>query len=312
MFTPYQVLQDRKIESWKLVSTTPIKVEIPDFITSGLMYKVQQSFTDNNIVETSCKYQKKFYVYRNDVIIGQSIRLYGEYTQIELDLLKHFCKPDTIVYDVGANIGYHSVGFASMAKHVYCFEPNDKHYKLLGMNTKHLPNVSMFRQAIGDYVGTTHVSDFDLNKPGNYGEAMLQNAGQVTDICTIDSLQLPKPHIIKMDTEGFEYKVLLGATETIKNHKPIIFYESHNVVELDLIYDLLHGYGYNIYWMASPNFNPNNFNKNQTNVFGFGGVVNCLAMPDTYPLISNLAPVIDRNDTHIKFFERMRNMNKGV
>lgn len=306
MYTPFQVYQDRNIVSWSEPKVTPIKVEIPEYITSRIEYTLHNRGINTNIVETDCKYQQKFYVYRNDVIIGQSIRLYGEYTQVELDLLKHFCDQNTIVYDIGANIGYHSVGFASMAKHVYCFEPNDKHYKLLGMNTKHLQNVSMFKQAIGDYVGKTYISDFDLNKPGNYGEAMCVDVGIETDICTIDSLQLPKPTLIKMDTEGFEYKVLQGGIKTITKHKPIIFFESHNVKELDLIFDMLNGLKYKIYWMASPNFNPNNYKRNQTNVFGYGGVVNCLAMPDTKPIISNLEPMIDRNDTHIKFFERMR------
>lgn len=305
MYTPIQNYQDRNIISWSEPKVTPIPVEIPEYVKTRLEYQLQKMQL-SEIVETDCKYQQKFYVYRNDTIIGQSIRLYGEYTQIELDLLKHFCDEHTIVYDIGANIGYHSVGFASMAKHVYCFEPNDKHYKLLGMNTKHLSNVTLLKKAIGDYVGKTHISDFDTNVPGNYGEAMCLDKGIETDISTIDSLNLPKPDIIKMDTEGFEYKVLSGGIQTLTKHKPIIFFESHNVVELDLIFDMLDGLKYKIYWMASPNFNPNNFKNNKTNVFGYGGVVNCLAMPDNKPIISNLEPMIDRNDTHIKFFERMR------
>jgi len=42
---------------------------------------------------------------------------------------------------------------------------------------------------------------------------------------TIDELNLDGCDFIKIDVEGFEWGVLLGAIETIKKYKPIIFYE---------------------------------------------------------------------------------------
>ena len=42
---------------------------------------------------------------------------------------------------------------------------------------------------------------------------------------TVDSLALEECDFIKIDTEGSEILVLIGALETIKKYKPIIFFE---------------------------------------------------------------------------------------
>ena len=62
------------------------------------------------------KYNPKFYFYTGDNIIGLSIRMYGEYTETEIDLLKHFINKESVVYDIGGNIGVHTVAFAHYAK----------------------------------------------------------------------------------------------------------------------------------------------------------------------------------------------------
>lgn len=308
----HQPYLDTDIISWKLTNTTNIPVYVPDGIkpiNNPDITRLQP--TVNEIVSSRTRYTDKFYTYLRDTIIGQSIRLYGEYTQVELDLLKQFSNNQSIIYDIGANIGYHTLGFSHMSKHVYAFEPNTKSYKLLEMNTKNRKNITLFKKIVGDSVGKNYISDYDTDSQGNYGECMVSNTGELVDQISIDSLTLPKPDIIKIDVEGFEINVFNGAKQTIKKHTPIMFYESHNCKELDQIYDFLHDEcGYEIYWIPSPNFNPNNFKKNQENVFGYGGVVNCLALPKRLNPAHNSQTVIDRNDTHMKFYDRMSKVNK--
>jgi len=247
-----------------------------------------------------------FNFYSTDTIIGQAIKLYGEYTQIELELLKIFCNVEhTIIYDVGANIGYHSVGFASYAKHVYCFEPNLKNYKILELNTKSLNNVTLIQSGCSDKNTLGFVTDFDINKPGNYGECMLTNAGQSCNLIKLDDANLPIPHIIKIDVEGHELAVINGARNIITTHKPVIFYESMHGSGFDIIYDYLHDQlGYSIHWMFSGNYNPNNYNNNVINIFGSGGVINCLATPPGIK-VEGLVPMISRNDTYTDFIQRL-------
>ena len=49
------------------------------------------------------------------------------------------------------------------------------------------------------------------------------NEKQGNVICkTLDSFNLKNIDFIKIDVDGFEYKVLCGAVETIKNSNPVI------------------------------------------------------------------------------------------
>ena len=48
----------------------------------------------------------------NDIVIGKSLKNYGEYAEHEMMLLSHWIEPEDTVIDVGANIGTHSVFFS--------------------------------------------------------------------------------------------------------------------------------------------------------------------------------------------------------
>lgn len=256
------------------------------------------------------KYMEEFYIYTNDTIIGRSIDMYGEYTELELQLLRNFLNTDSIVYDIGANIGYHTVGFSVLAGTVYAFEPNQKNLDLLHKNTDHLKNVSVFECAVGNSNDDIFVEDFDLDKPGNYGELHIKESGTPCKCVKLDDLDdIYYPDLIKIDVEGYELQVLQGAVNTIKETNPIIFYEAHGK-DLPEIYDFLTELGYTMYWYPCPNFNPNNFYKNNYNIFGQGGVVNVLAMPSTKPQISNLVKYEHRLDSIFAAIQRYQDANK--
>ena len=250
------------------------------------------------IVSAPTRYTDTFYFYENDYIIGASIALYGEYTQVEVDLLANFINADSVVYDVGGNIGYHTVAFASMAKEVHSFEPNDRNYLLLEKNTQAFNNVKLYHSACSDVVGESFISDYDTTSPGNYGECMMSDSGQPCKTVRIDDLDLPKPDVIKIDVEGHELKVFQGASKTIMKHRPVIFYESMHGTGFDIIYDTLKNLGYTIYYFPASNYNADNFKKNEQNVFGTGGVMNCIALPANKGKIDGLPEMLDRTDNY--------------
>jgi hypothetical protein len=66
----------------------------------------------------------------------------------------------------------------------------------------------------------------------------------------------------------------------------------------DVIYDTLKGFGYTIYYYPAANFNPNNFNGETRNVFGGGGVINCIALPADKGKIQGLPEMLDRTDNY--------------
>lgn len=255
------------------------------------------------------RYTDNFYFHSGDLFIGRSIQLYGEYTQLELDIMSNFLNDRCIVYDVGGNIGYHATGFASMAKEVHVFEPNNKNFELLERNTKDLDNVYLYNCAVSDEDGVAFISDYDTETPGNYGVCEMSNSGQMCKTVRLDSLDIDGPDLIKIDAEGHELAVIKGAANTIVKNRPMIFYECLHGSGFDEIYDFLTGLGYAIYWIPVTNFNPNNFYKNPENVFGSGGVVNCLAAPPQIPEL-RLHRMISRDDTYAKLLERLTSQAK--
>ena len=74
-----------------------------------------------------------FSYFTNDIIIGKSLELYGEYAENEFLLLNHVVQPGDFVLDIGANLGLHNVWFAKHAfkGQVAAFEPNEFNRNLL-------------------------------------------------------------------------------------------------------------------------------------------------------------------------------------
>ena len=250
---------------------------------------------------TMTRYSNNFYYYKNDTIIGRSLQLYGEYTEMEIQLLKLFLNKLKVVYDIGANIGYHTVAFSRLADHVYSFEPNKKHLELLYKNISDCNNVTVYPYIVNDSKGMIKIQDFDTDVPGNYGELYSNRDGYDVETVTIDELEIYKPDLVKIDVEGFEYQVLLGMHETIDEHRPVIFYEAHGN-DLEKIYQYLKSFDYDLYWYPCLNYNPHNYKQNDNNVFGNGGVLNILAthkLPTTERLID-----VRSNESFIQAVER--------
>jgi len=274
------------------------------------IYTVEHSNV-GGISYTKTRYNDMFFIYTNDTIIGKSLRAYGEYTELEIELLKNFIKPHFTVYDIGANIGYHTLAFSKLAQDVYSFEPNKKNLELLRKNTIDVDNVVIYDFACSDKEITMYVEDFDPTVPGNYGEMRMLDNGQECVSKRIDDIpDIFGPDLMKIDVEGHELQVLNGSLETIQQYKPIIFYEAHGT-DLPEIYDLLTGLDYTLYWYPCRNYNPNNYLKNSVNIFGLGGVTNILALPNSkHGKVTNLEIVTDRNDTIRQAIERVIQRNQ--
>lgn len=247
------------------------------------------------LLETApTRYSDNFYFFKNDLFIGQSIRMYGEYTQPEVDLLDLLVTPESVVYDIGANIGYHTVALANKCQEVHSFEANSDTFEVLEKNCASLDNVFLYNCALSNNNGTTKVDCLDLSSPGNFGEVHVSSKNESTQevLCfCLDSLNLPPPAVIKIDVEGHELAVLEGAWITICKYRPAVFYENMHNPDFPKIYEKFASIGYKQYWFAVHNYNPNNFRNNQNNVFANSGVINVLAVPSNM-VVNGLDEVI--------------------
>ena len=261
---------------------------------------------------TPTPHHECFKYFTGDTIIGQSLKLYGEYTDTEVQVLHSFCNDETIVYDIGANIGYHTVGLAKRSKYVFAFEPNLKNFKLLSQNTFHCDNVTNFNCAASNINGYGKIEDFVLGSEGNHGELSISDKGQKCPLVKIDDFvkehKLPIPHIVKIDVEGHEWQVVQGMQDIIKNNLPVVFYEHLHGNDLEKVSDYLDSLGYKQFWFPAANYNPNNFKKNKENIFGNGGVLNVLAVPFHIQLQSMLPEKV-KGESWQQLCERYQKQN---
>jgi FkbM family methyltransferase len=157
----------------------------------------------------------------------------------ELQYMSQFIDDNTIVLDIGANIGNHTVYFAkeTKAKQVYCIEPIPRAYRMLlaniALNYCHNVNVDFIGIALGhmETIGYPYLNC----GTNNLGSTTLSPI-PITDsnIVTFDPVRIVSGDslfsdlhfdFIKLDVEGMEMLVLQGLQDTIHRCRPKIFIE---------------------------------------------------------------------------------------
>lgn len=147
---------------------------------------------------------------------------YGEYPHWKDDeeiLPRLGITRETVVLDIGANLGVMAMQFARMARHVHAFEPAPRALRFLRQNVACLTNVTVHPIAVGNHDGVATFSEH-----WKLDESAFAEDGIEVRVRTIDSLRIDA-QFIKIDVEGFEHVVLEGATETLKKG-PTLFFEA--------------------------------------------------------------------------------------
>jgi FkbM family methyltransferase len=221
-----------------------------------------------------------------DRYIGRSLDLYGEYAELELQLLLRLIKPGDIVIDAGANIGAFSVPMARRVAPdgwVLAVEPQRLVHQALCANVaaNGLANVVAHWCGLGTAPGVAVVPPLDHSQENNYGGVGLRagGAGERVPVVSIDSLDLPGCALIKVDVEGMELDVLRGAARTIHQHQPRLFVENNGTDSSPPLIGWLLEQGYRLYWHVTPLFNPGNFAKASEDVFANVFSTNMLCLP---------------------------------
>lgn len=173
----------------------------------------------------------------------------------DLNLVEFFyqqIKDDDVILDIGANNGV----FSLLAKYNtttswHLFEPDPFSVSNLkdNLEVNNISNAIIYEEALSDHVGECTLNIFTnhrgLNTIGDtpkklYSESYGYVPQQKLDtndfeklqvkVNTIDNLFLnTKIDLIKMDTEGSEYDIIMGGIETIKKYKPKILLEYNSV-----------------------------------------------------------------------------------
>jgi FkbM family methyltransferase len=188
--------------------------------------------------------------------------VYGTWEPEVLRVVTSTIKPGMTVIDIGAHIGYCSLLFAkcvSSSGRVFSFEPLPGNFALLQKNIQlnNLRQVATFNQAIfsGNREITLTVPE-DQPNPGS-GSAYIHGGAQefrveaisVDAFCEKSGI---RPDILKMDVEGAECEVLMGACGMISQCRPKLLIGFHHFdgnLAAHPVPDLLAGWGYEIQWV---------------------------------------------------------------
>jgi FkbM family methyltransferase len=156
----------------------------------------------------------------------------GCYETEKSAVLNERLKKGSVVFDIGAQAGYHTLLAARLVEPggmVYAFEPMPRN---IGYLRKHiamhaLSNVVVIEAAVADYNGTAR---FDYGFSCMAGHLSEDGALRVPCLRLdqeVFSGRLPMPDVLKIDVEGAELKFLNGARSIISQRHPEIVLDTH-------------------------------------------------------------------------------------
>ena len=150
-------------------------------------------------------------------------------------------KPGMTFYDIGANVGFHSMIAARLVGpatgNVVSFEPVEENARCVSYNARlnGFARVQLKQCALSD---VEQNGRFWLSEEPTWGALVTVGieptrciGSIVVPVRRLDEVvaqdALPPPHVIKIDVEGAEASVLRGGTDTIGEYRPIMMIELH-------------------------------------------------------------------------------------
>ena len=194
-------------------------------IKTGKYFMKTEKFktTNNHIIN----------VFKDDYI-GRKIKKIGLYEKATLNFIRKMFKgkKGLVIFDVGANIGNHSLDFSTYADQVYSFEPLGFVFDVLKRNVEEndINNVILTNKALSVDAGMAdiYVVKNNVGASGFYEKESQSEVVRVEkivgdDFCEREGIQ--RIDLLKVDVEGHEDEVLRGLIGSIKKFKPVIMIE---------------------------------------------------------------------------------------
>lgn len=159
-------------------------------------------------------------------------------------VFKEMAPSSQVFFDVGANIGYFSflVKQLSPRAQIYSFEPLPQNINAYKKNRElnQFSQMELNEVCIADQKGET---EFLIPPPEESGWGRMAHRDLFSgekikrSVITLDDFcrerNIARVDLMKIDVEGYEYKVLKGASETIEKHRPRICIELNEPCLLD-------------------------------------------------------------------------------
>lgn len=181
----------------------------------------------------------KMLLNQNDQYICRELIHQGVWEEYLHKYFNEYIKKGDCVIDLGANNGSHSLLFSKLVGEtgqVHSFEPREELFFQLNYNlvTNKCVNTTSYKYGVSNEEKTIYMPYMSIEKSDNFGAKTLSLDNTEKDVKNIDKIEIRTldsfnlaPAFIKIDVEYMEDKVLLGAVNTIKKHKPVILIEIH-------------------------------------------------------------------------------------
>ena len=171
------------------------------------------------------------------------LKLYAKYRahrnlkkyEPELHLLPFLVDPEAVSVDAGANRGSYTYFLSKLSKHVFAYEPNPAMRQFLKRASA--KNVTVSDVALSDSTGQAEFavpkSKTKRSYGNNAGSLEVDQLAEENDELVrftvptrrLDDENLEKVGFIKIDVEGHEREVLLGAQQLIARDRPVLLIE---------------------------------------------------------------------------------------
>jgi len=177
----------------------------------------------------------KMYLNPLDPGISTELLVKGVHEKGATKILREILEEGMHVVDIGANIGYYTLIEAQnvgKTGKIYAIEPEPNNFGFLNRNVQannFRDVIEIYQIAIADKDGE---AKFYISNKSNLHSLLPnpENRYIAVKTLTLDNFLKDKHPVdfIRMDTEGFEYNIIKGATNTLKREKNIkLFIEFH-------------------------------------------------------------------------------------
>lgn len=242
-----------------------------------------------------------------DLYMGRALITYGEFSELEWQLLDQLLQPGMVAIEAGANMGALTVPMArkvGLGGLIYAYEPQMLVFQLLCANLalNDLLNVQASNAGCGDVAEWLSLSRPDPRNENNFGGFSLEKLTKESPVRVRverldDALDPPRVDLIKADVEGMETEVLKGAAGLIAEYQPLLYLEA-NLEDAPRIIEHVFELDYEAWWHLPDYFNPHNFLGIEQNIFGPITSKNMLCAPRARKLNVGNARAVTGPDDH--------------
>ncbi|MBK9527721.1 MAG: FkbM family methyltransferase [Acidobacteria bacterium] len=182
---------------------------------------------------------------------GASVYL-GEMEPEQTATMAEAMRPGNVFFDIGANVGYYTILASRLvgeAGKVVAFEPVPRNIEFLRQHIEinTAANVILRPQAVSGTKGTVRFSLGPDSAMGHIGVADEGDGELEVETTTLDDVVSElgiAPDVMKIDVEGAEREVFLGAARMFETARPVIFLSTHSDELRAWCLEHLRGLGY--------------------------------------------------------------------